>query len=253
MPITVSKIREEGNIYYFLVKGVSNSFINSIRRAMMNNVPTFAIENVRIYENSSSLFDEFIAHRLALIPLSYSGSKIKEGEKIKILLEAEGPGTVYSKELKSTDPKLEVVSKSIPIIKLKKGQKIKMELEAVAGVGKEHAKWQPATVSFSETAELKISKECNLCGKCIEVCPRNVLEKKANKIVLQNPYDCTLCKECEEKCPKKAIEISAVQNSFVLVIEPHGHMPLPELINQTAEALKGKIQEFKKEIAKKIK
>ena len=53
----------------FTLSGASTAFANAFRRAMIGEVPTLAIEDVRIYDNTSALFDEMLAHRLGLIPI----------------------------------------------------------------------------------------------------------------------------------------------------------------------------------------
>jgi len=53
----------------FTLSGATPAFANSLRRAMISEVPSLAIEDVRIYDNTSALFDEMLAHRLGLIPL----------------------------------------------------------------------------------------------------------------------------------------------------------------------------------------
>ena len=53
----------------FTLAGASPAFANAFRRAMIGEVPTLAIEDVRIYDNTSAFFDEMLAHRLGLIPI----------------------------------------------------------------------------------------------------------------------------------------------------------------------------------------
>ena len=68
--ITIKEKRKTriGEEFIFSLKAPI-SFSNAIRRIMISEVPTFAIEDVYIYENSSSMDDEILAHRLGLIPI----------------------------------------------------------------------------------------------------------------------------------------------------------------------------------------
>ena len=54
----------------FRLKNVSTAYANTLRRIIIAEVPTMAIEFVNIRENTSPLHDEFLSHRLGLIPLN---------------------------------------------------------------------------------------------------------------------------------------------------------------------------------------
>ena len=54
----------------FVLRDVPIFIANALRRIMVAEVPTMAIEDVIIIENSSPIKDEILAHRLGLIPLS---------------------------------------------------------------------------------------------------------------------------------------------------------------------------------------
>lgn len=56
----------------FRLSKVPLSYANALRRVMISEVPTMAIEFVTIKENTTPLHDEYIAHRMGLLPLASS-------------------------------------------------------------------------------------------------------------------------------------------------------------------------------------
>ncbi len=159
------------------------SFSNAIRRIMISEVPTYAIEDVYIYENSSSMDDEILAHRLGLVPIK--GKPLLENEVIKFTLEKEGPCVVYSSDLKSDNG--EVAFKNIPIVKLSKGQKIQIECDAVPGIGKVHAKWQPCNAVYKQISEDEVEFLVETFG---QMEAEEILEEAVK--ILKNKAECFL-------------------------------------------------------------
>lgn len=67
--------------------GVDASIANSFRRILLSELPTMAIEKVHIYNNTSIIQDEVLAHRLGLIPLKADSRlfKYKEANRKNII------------------------------------------------------------------------------------------------------------------------------------------------------------------------
>ncbi|MFN3910116.1 MAG: DNA-directed RNA polymerase subunit D [Candidatus Anstonellaceae archaeon] len=143
---------KEDNRLYFVVSGVYPQLANTLRRYAMSELEVFAFDSITIYENSSILFDEYLAHRIGLIPLTFKGTPKKDDEFI-FTLEVEGPAKVLSSHLKPSDSNIKVVFDNIPLVVLKENQSIRLEAKAVLGIGRKHAKWQAGLCSYEISSE----------------------------------------------------------------------------------------------------
>src|SRR5213080_337982 len=166
----IKVLNREQDTLRFVLSDVSPAFANAIRRIILAEVPVMAIDDVMILENSSVMYDEILAHRLGLIPVTTDPSynlpeectcKSELGcEKcrasLSLEIEASDPvEVVYTSNLKPENPEVKPVSDKIPIVKLAQGQRVKLEAFARLGKGRTHAKWQPvsaATYSYDEKA-----------------------------------------------------------------------------------------------------
>ena len=67
-----------------VIDNFSCSLANSLRRIMIGEIPTISIDLVSVEINSSLICDEFLSHRLGLIPLKSGGAR-----KMKLTRECE--------------------------------------------------------------------------------------------------------------------------------------------------------------------
>jgi DNA-directed RNA polymerase I and III subunit RPAC1 len=62
--------RPSKNELVFEIIGVDVSFANALRRIMIAEIPTMALEHVYMWNNSGLIHDEVLSHRLGLVPLN---------------------------------------------------------------------------------------------------------------------------------------------------------------------------------------
>lgn len=136
----------------FVLSDATIEFANLLRRYAINTVPVFAVDEAAVYENTSSFFDEYIVHRVGLIPLT-TPSKAKVGDEVTLMLDAEGPGTIYAESMKTTDKNVHPTTPKMPIIKLLEGQRVRLEGKAILANGKKHARYQPGLASYGYDKE----------------------------------------------------------------------------------------------------
>jgi len=65
--VEIRKLKK--NYCEFILANTNVSVVNALRRSMISWVPTIAIDIVDILVNTTVLNDEFLAHRLGLVPL----------------------------------------------------------------------------------------------------------------------------------------------------------------------------------------
>ena len=161
--IKAKMLEESGNSVTVQLEGIDRSYANAVRRFCISEVPSMAIDDVVILENSSVLYDEILAHRLGMVPIKTDLERYVLPEKcdcgsplgcnkcrVLLVLDATGTekvSTVHSGDLVSEDREIRPTSETIPLVKLARGQTVKLEAYARLGRGKEHAKWQPCTVA----------------------------------------------------------------------------------------------------------
>lgn len=253
----IKKLSQNDNELTLLLDDIDVSYANALRRAAIAEVPTLAIQEVEFYENTSSFYDEIIAHRLGLVPIktdlkvfNYPEACSCRGKgcascTLKLTLTKEGPGMVYSDDLKPEDPKMTPI-KGIPLLKLGKGQKISLRAEAVLGKGKKHAKWQPAVAAYKYYPEIKVTKECILCEECVDACPRDVLRIAKGKVKVVDEKKCILCKSCVDVCEYNAIEVRGNPRKFIFKIESTGALSPEEIFKKSCEIIEAKAMELQK-------
>lgn len=143
----VSLGKTHGNKLEFSVDGTIAEFANMIRRYGISGIPVFAIDSAVIYENSSVMFDEYLAHRLGQVPL-LTPAKSAAGAEVTLVLDEVGPKVVYSSDLKSSDKDVGPAREKIPIVTLGEGQKLRLEAKAKLANGKSGSKFQAGLLSY---------------------------------------------------------------------------------------------------------
>lgn len=172
--LTVSELTTDS--LRFTLSNCDLSLANALRRIVLSEVPTMAIDLVEIEMNTSVIPDEMLAHRLGLIPL-FSGtvddfrynrdctcsqycSQCSVEFTLNVRCSGEQTRDVYDTDLVGSHDLVRPLSLVPPLTgqpptqpvllaKLRRNQELKMRCVAKKGIGKEHSKWCPtAAVGF---------------------------------------------------------------------------------------------------------
>ncbi|KAA6390673.1 MAG: DNA-directed RNA polymerases I and III subunit RPAC1 [Streblomastix strix] len=205
------------------IVGQSAPIVNALRRVLIADVPTVAVETVLIQNNTSVIPDEILAHRLGLIPLNIDPSLLqyKKPEdqrtwentvvfKLKVQCTAKKNANVglddkfkynNSQVLSSDfvwvpeggqqelfkDKAPAPVIPDILIAKLGPKQEIDIELHAIKGCGKTHAKWSP------------------VCTSTYRLLP---------EIILKRPITGIAARYLQQTCPLNVFDIEEIKGKY---------------------------------------
>eukprot|EP01091_Cochliopodium_minus_P019193 TRINITY_DN799_c0_g1_i1.p1 TRINITY_DN799_c0_g1~~TRINITY_DN799_c0_g1_i1.p1 ORF type:complete len:286 (+),score=76.92 TRINITY_DN799_c0_g1_i1:89-946(+) len=278
--IEITDLKED--MIQFTLSNVDVSFANSLRRVIIAEIPVLAIELVTFYDNTSVLNDEFIAHRLGLIPLKcYNVDDFKyhwececdgvECDKCMISFDLdvtceEKQMNVTSKHLISKNPSVYPFhgfnnGEEIMICKLGYGQRINLKATARKGTGKEHAKWQStcaAVYNFDPEIEINPYEMEEMKRKdkedIVASCPTKVysFDEDQEKIDIEDPKLCIFCQECTKLAKKldKAdlIKITSKPERFYFTVEATGALPPEDIISQALDILQRKLKDIESKL-----
>jgi len=189
--LKIEKLKTKGENVTFTLKEADSATANAIRRVIMSEIPVLAIDEVDFYENTSALFDEYIAHRIGLIPIKADLGIEKGKSKVTFSIDCKGPCTVYASNLKTKDKEAKPAYERIPIMKLGEGQSLRLEGIAREGIGKEHAKFQPCFCSYKQhktdptTFEFEVESFGNMPPKKLLEKTLKIITNKAEELKKQ--------------------------------------------------------------------
>lgn len=181
------------------------SIANALRRVLISKVPTMAAHYVSVYENNTVFPDEYIAHRLGLVPLEANPdhfSYFKDEETFNNVLNFRISKTADKESVNLMSDDIEFVpaegqdhfnfrfKPNVLICKMVPGNQIEMTLKAIKGRGEQHAKWSPVSLC-SYRLMPKIVLEKDFYGedaKELQACfSPGVIEITGNRAVVANP------------------------------------------------------------------
>ncbi|XP_053613926.1 DNA-directed RNA polymerases I and III subunit RPAC1 isoform X1 [Plodia interpunctella] len=271
--------------------GIQPAFANAFRRLMLSEVPSMAIEKVMIRNNTSIIQDEVLAHRLGLIPLKadprlfeYRPEDASEGTefdtleftlKVRCSNNKSQPKdsyrsedlyenhSVYSSQMKwqpignqaSVHKEADVgpVHGDILISKMRPGHELDLQLVAVKGIGKDHAKFSPvATASYRLLPEISLTREVSgseatLLQTCFS--PGVIdIHSDGRAYVKEARYDMCSRNVYKYNEIKDAVILSRIRDHFIFNVESVGAMPPNVIFVEAVKILRDKCKSLLDEL-----
>ena len=165
----------------FTITG-STGFANAIRRTLLSDLCMWAPKELRIRSNMSCQTDEYIAHRIGMIPFR----KIGEGDSIT--LTAQGPGMVLSQQFVGSA--FEPLYNDVEIMLLNNDQRLDFTVFFDKQNASKHARYSPcaavgmAKIDNSEHHKITFTSIISLTPKELILEALDLLDSRIDKALL---------------------------------------------------------------------
>jgi DNA-directed RNA polymerase subunit L len=252
----------------FSVSGCNSAFVNAIRRTILSEVETlgFNIDNyeeadLKVIKNSSSLHNEFLLHRLGLIPINIEDVDGFNPDNYKFILQKQNNTNklihVTTKDFKvknlQTDkfedtnkffPPNSITGDNILVITLKNnptgdGEEINIEGRCSKGSGKDNSRFSPVScVVFTNRKDPTRAQQAfeEMVGGLAEAPNEEELK------VLAKRFD------IEESERYFYVDENGDPNKFDFMIESAGVISPEEIFNRALKKLVQKLNSFNRNL-----
>ncbi|KAK2547672.1 DNA-directed RNA polymerases I and III subunit RPAC1 [Acropora cervicornis] len=192
------------------------------------------------------LLAEVLAHRLGLIPIFADPREFDFRSEVTTELMKWVPIGNQARKYDLQD--IRPVECNILIAKLRPGQEIDLKMDAVKGIGKDHAKFSPVEITIIKPCEDK------LADKLVECFSDGVIkvtedENGVRKAVVANPRRDTCSREVfRHEDLKDRVKMSRIRDHFIFSVESTGALHPDVLVCEAIKVLIGKCRHFLSEL-----
>ncbi|RLG48359.1 MAG: DNA-directed RNA polymerase subunit D [Thermoproteota archaeon] len=245
-------LRKNADSVEILLYETNPSLANSFRRALLSEVPVMAVDEVIFYMNTTEFPDEYIAHRLAMIPIKTDLSSYRVGDgkivTLRVDKRAEKDGeVVYSGDLESSDPAIVPANPNIPIVVMQEGAALRLEAIVRMGKGKWHSKWQAVSgLGYSYFPVYRLRGEAlEFCREILEKCPGEAVEEEDGCMIVRDYTLCPELKEAIEEARRRGVEGVDVEwddSRIIIKFETTGALKIEEIIESAISELINRLE-----------